>query len=211
MIEIDECLAKYLELGEFFNPDYGEGNEVLIQFKKGNKILNNDHIDALVTILEKRPIGRDHYFVADLLYLYRPIPLPFFQPMIDCGIDFKDPSSNRSFLRPCLRGFGEMAVAQLLLKKFNEGDKIRKIGIMTLLYWFRSKEEDVLDDLIAVMIEYANKSDLLAEKYFYRRRFGQKIQHSTPIPDDAYLLKDAVKNDMPSKLFLRQLGWKVDD
>lgn len=148
-LQIQDIKAHYAnsDLRSYFGPDYGRTAPVLIKFKQTFPLLEDHQVLELKRILAMRPVGADHIIAADLLYMYRPIPAVLFEPMMDCAIDYEDPSFNRVFLRPCMKAFGDKAVADMLLKKFRQGDTTRKDGIVRLLYWFRYKNEDDVQDL----------------------------------------------------------------
>lgn len=210
-LQIQDVWAYYNDSGEhcFFGPDYGRPAKALIEFKKTYPALTEQHIQQLKCILIKREVGSEQIFAADLLYMYRPIPLSLFEPMIDCAIDFRDPSFNRIFLRPCMKAFGDKAVADMLQRKFLEGDIIRRIGIASLKYWFWFKQYEDVQAFIETVVAHGNQSDNLVEKYIYSLSF--KIESDVPLPTCASELIKAVRHDEKYLQLLRNLGWETKD
>ncbi|NML39939.1 hypothetical protein HHL17_22250 [Chitinophaga sp. G-6-1-13] len=210
-LQIQDIRAYYDNSGEYhyFGPDYRRAAPILIEFKKAYPSLEEHHLHELTAILAKRPVDSDHIVAADLLYMYRPIPAVLFEPMIDCAIDYRDPSFNRIFLRPCMKAFGDKAVAEMLHKKFLEGEIIRRIGVASLLYWFWWKNKEDVQVLYETIIAQGNQSDNLVEKYIYNLYVG--IESDFPLPKNADELKRMVRDNEKCCQLLRDLNWRMGE
>lgn len=63
------------------------------------------------------------------------VPEPLFEPMLNAAIEETNPSSNRSFVEPCMDAFGPRRVNDYLLDAIVSGDDSRKTGAANALYW----------------------------------------------------------------------------
>lgn len=145
-MNIKETLENYIEKGEFFSPDYERDNEILKDFKENNPTLDQEQINELVMILKDfNNEWKTKYFVADLLYYYDKFGHDLMEPMLNLAINYKDPSFNRIFLRPCLRSFGDSEVIQWLIEKINNSTIEEKKGIANLLYWLNISGADTTE------------------------------------------------------------------
>lgn len=207
-MEIKATIIKYKEFGDFFSPEYGCENEVLNEFKRLNQKLREDQKFQLIEILKTGVDNQEKYFVADLLYLYNDFDIELLEPMIFTAIKHKDPSFNRIFLNPCINRFGIKTVIEILKVKFMEGDILCRIGIVNLAYWLRPQEVGVTDILDEIIINEANKSNNLIEKYFYKLRFGDKISSHAEIPNNADELIKAISGQIEYEdILFNKLGW----
>lgn len=208
-MNINQTLKRYLKLGKCFDPDYERDNEVLTEFKKENVSLSPDQVNELIELLKNANQMREKFFVADLMYLYNDIDEKLFEPLIDAAIDYKDPSFNRIFLRPCIRNFGVSKVSNKLTEKFLKADIIGRIGIAKLVYWLRPKNNGEADLLEKVIVERADETDNIIELYFYNLSYHDRISSKTEIPKHASGLVSAIRGqeELESILF-DQLKWK---
>ena len=208
-MNIERAIEKYIELGDFFSPDYEQENEVLTEFKKESPELSQLQITELVEILEKGTDWNKKFFVADLLYLYDKIDEKLYDPLIDSAIEYRDPSFNRIFLKPCINTFGVEKIAKTLTEKFKNADIKNKTSISTLVYWLRPQENGEAEILHSEIINRANKTDNLIELYYYNLRYSDKIKSNKRIPTDANGLINAVKgNSELEHILYDQLKWE---
>jgi hypothetical protein len=205
---IKTTFEKYKALSDYFAPDYERDNEVLTEFKKKKPILSRQQTIELIDLLKNNTEIDDKYFVADLLYLYDNFDREFLEPLIKTGINHKDPSFNRIFLRPCLKTFGVKTVADNLADKFNRADITDRIGISNLVYWIKPEENGDADRLHQTILEKANSISNLIELYHYKLRYGDKIKNGSKIPDNAIDLIKAINgNKEYEDLLFVKLGW----
>src|SRR5574343_500093 len=160
-MDIQTTISKYKDIGDFFDPDYERDNDLLSSFKAKFPDLSKDQTAELVKILKGNGDMKDKYFVADILYLYDNFSVDLFEPLINTAINFRDPSFNRVFLRPCIRVFGVKAVADMLADKFSKGDIAQKTSISTLLYWLHPQENGNADKLHEAILQRAAETNNL--------------------------------------------------
>ena len=206
-MDIQTTINKYKDIGDFFDPDYERDNDLLSSFKAKFPDLSKDQTAELVKILKGNGDMKDKYFVADILYLYDNFSVDLFEPLINTAINFRDPSFNRVFLRPCIRVFGVKAVADLLADKFSKGDIAQKTSISTLLYWLHPQENGNADKLHEAILKRASETNNLIELYYYKLRYSDKIKDSHKIPDNAADLLKLLKDNKEYKDILFELGW----
>lgn len=207
-MRIKLTLDKYLTLADFFAPDYGRKNEVLINFKELNPILSAQHTADLIELLKNSNEITHNYFVADLLYLFPQFDSELLEPLLQAGINCNDPSYNRIFLRPCISTFGIKTVANKLIDKFMKADVVDRIGIANLIYWLRPQENENLDRLHETFINEMNKSTNLVELYHYKLRYSNKIKGADKIPNSASELIQVIKgNKEYEDLLFNKCGW----
>lgn len=139
-MNIESALNEYRIEENFFAPEYDAANAALNKFRSQHIHLTSEETDYLKNILEQGENWPDKYFVADLLYLYDPIPDKLLAPMLRSAIQFDDPSFNRIFLKPCIKSYGLKKIEQLLDEKEREGDASEKEGVARLRYWLRSED-----------------------------------------------------------------------
>jgi len=208
-MNIEKSIEEYLKLGDFFNPDYEQDNEVLIKFKEESPELSQSQITELVGILNYENDWNKKFFVADLLYLYNGIDEKLHEPLIKSAIEYQDPSFNRIFLRPCIRNFGVESVAKKLSEKFRNADIKDKASISNLVYWLRPRDNGEAEILEREIMNRANETDNLIELYFYNLNYPNKIKSKQRIPTDANGLINAVKgNSELETILFDQLKWK---
>lgn len=204
-MEIQAALANYRSLEDYFAPDYEQNNEVLDDFKRKYQDLTAEQTKELVDILINSQDIIDKFFVADLLYLYPRFDQSLLEPMLQTAIEYKDPSFNRIFLRPCLTAFGLETVADLLTDKFYKADIVGRIGISKLIYWMGATE-----NLQQAILAQANVTQNLIELYFYKLCFRDKIKDSQNLPDHAAgLVKAIAGNKEYEDLLFNKLGWVI--
>ncbi|WP_207531813.1 hypothetical protein [Desertivirga arenae] len=128
---ISDALTQYLELGSYFDPEYGRENEVLNMFKKDNPILSAAHAQELIVILEDwSGDNKRMYFVADLAYLYDSLPIELVIKLLNTAVAWDDPSFNRVFLRPCLTSLPHEKVTWILQRRF----RLYPTGVINLIF-----------------------------------------------------------------------------
>jgi hypothetical protein len=128
---ISEALTQYLELGSYFDPEYGRENEALNSFKRENPILSVTHAQELIDIL--KDLSGDNkrtYFVADLAYLYNSLPIELVIQLLNTAAAWDDRSFNRIFLRPCLTSLPHEKITWLLRRRF----RLYPTGVKSLVY-----------------------------------------------------------------------------
>jgi len=209
-MQLKDCLEEYKLLEDYWAPDYKCRNKALISFKLKHKVLSEEHVFELKNLLESETTGPDQFFVADLLYLYRGFSSELFEPMINRAILYRDPSFNRIFLRPCAATFGWTAVADLLTEKFRAGDILVKLGINSLVYWIRPKNDDDIkatERLFETIIATANQSTNLVEIYLYGLRFKNRMTYKGYMPNDADDLLKKTRGIPSCEELLIKLGW----
>jgi hypothetical protein len=207
-MDIQTTLDNYKSLGDYFAPDYDQENEVLNSFRKENPTLSKQQTTQLIDILNRSNDISDKYFVADLLYLYDEFDQELLEPLLLTAINYKDPSFNRIFLRPCITAFGSKTVADSLADKFRKADILERIGIANLLYWLRPQENGEADNLHQTILEKANRTENLIELYYYKLRYADKIKDSAKIPNSAEELMKAIKgNNQYESLLFDKLNW----
>lgn len=208
---IEESLIQYKQLAEFFSPEYDRENEVLKSFKKKNKRLSHNQTFELQSLLKNSNDWQDKYFVADLLYLYKKFDWTLVEPLLNCAIEFKDPSFNRIFLIPCLRAFGTKKISLMLHDKFINGDIVTRIGISNLCYWIRPKKDSDIDALRNAIIEQVRKTQNLVELYHYRLAVGESV-NDKDAPRNAAELSEAIEgNEELEDLLYSKLSWLRPD
>lgn len=134
--------SRYRNEENYFAPEYEGENDVLNEFYSLHPNLSSEEINYLKDTLQNADDWPDKYFVADLMYLYNPIPNELLQPILCCAILHEDPSFNRIFLKPCIKSFGLKRIKNLLDEKENNGDMSEKEGIARLRYWLRPVESE---------------------------------------------------------------------
>lgn len=209
-MEIKKCLDEYKLLEDYWAPDYKMRNKALISFKLKHRILSDEHVQELKKLLDTETIGPDQYFVADILYLYRGFSPELFEPMINCAIKYRDPSFNRIFLRPCASTFGWKAVVEVLTEKFQAGDILVKLGVTSLFYWIRPKDDhadEVIEKLSGTIVEEANRSTNLVEIYLYGLMFKGRMSYKGYMPNGAHDLLARTKGISECEELLLKLGW----
>lgn len=207
-MDIQTTINKYKDIGDFFDPDYKRDNDLLSSFKAEFIDLSKDQTAELVKILNGNGDMKDKYFVADILYLYDSFSVDLFEPLINTAINFRDPSFNRVFLRPCIRVFGVKAVADMLADKFNTGDIVQRLSISTLLYHLRPQENGNADNLHKAILKRADETTNLIELYYYKLRYSDRIKNGNKIPNNANDLITLVKgNKEYEDLLFNKLGW----
>lgn len=207
-MQIQDTLAQYKELGDYFAPEYESDNEVLSKFKQVHLTLSADQTNELIQILTINDNIDDRFFVADLLYLYDNFDTSLLVPMLDNAIAYKDPSFNRIFLNPCLTVFGVKTVANILAEKFSKADIIERVGISKLVYWLRHDNPEDVQKLHQLIIDRANETQNLVELYYYGLPFRNKIKNGSTIPDNAADFIKSIKGKTEYDDLLKQLGWE---
>lgn len=208
-MDIQTTLYNYKSLGEYFAPDYEQGNEVLNDFKSKNPILLEQQIIQLNNILKKSNEITDKYFVADLLYLYDSFDQELLDPLLQSAINHNDPSFNRIFLRPCITAFGIRKIVDTLAYKFQNAGIEQRIGISNLLSWLRPNKNGEVDNLHQVILAKADKTENLVELYHYKLNYFDKIKDSYKIPNNVKELMSAIKENAEyEELLFNKLGWK---
>ncbi len=207
-MDIQTTLDSYKSLGDFFAPDYEQDNEVLTDFRRNNPVLLKEQTSQLVDILKNSKEIVEKYFVADLLYLFDSFDIELLEPMVRTAIEYKDPSFNRIFLRPCIKAFGTKKVSEILADYFRNGDIEERISISNLLYWLHPRDNGQADNLHHVILERANSTDHLIELYHYKLRYGSEIKDSENIPNNAIELIKAIDgNEDYESLLFNKLNW----
>jgi hypothetical protein len=208
-MNIEKAIEKYLELGDFFSPDYERENEVLTKFKEDSTELSQSQIIELIEILNNKSDLNPKFFVADLLYLYNRIDEKLLDPLINSAIALQDPSFNRIFIKPCIRNFGVKKVAEKLTEKFKNADLKGRVSISNLVYWLRPQKNGEADLLHSEIINRANATDNLIELYFYNLNYRGKIKNTKRIPSDANGLMKAISgNSELEHILFDELKWK---
>jgi len=205
---LEQTIADYNKLGEFFSPDYGRENEVLSAYKSEHGSLSDMQVNTLIDILNSKDDWTEKFFVADLLYLYPDFPVALVDPMLYCAVTYQDPSFDRIFLRPCMNRIGTRTVVDKLISYLETGTMKERMGVTLLSYWIRG-DESSRTALNAAMMTLASKTTNPVELYHYKLRLDGTIPLFSSIPNDAQGLKDLVKGkpDLEGILF-DQLGWK---
>ena len=207
-MDIKTTLDNYKFLGEYFSPDYEQDNQVLLDFKRHNPTLSKKQSNQLIDILKTSKDQIEKYFVADLLYLFDNFDIELLNPMLTTAINYKDPSFNRIFLRPCVNVFGTKKVAEILTKHFINGDIEERISISSLLYWLHPQDNGEADNLHKAILEHANSTENLIELYYYKLRYGTKIKNSENIPNNAIELMKAIEgNEQYEIILFNKLNW----
>lgn len=202
-------LQQYKELGQFFDPEYERHNEVLSLFVSEYPQIDDETILSLEAILQGPGDWADKFFVADLLYLYKPIPQQLLDAMLNCAISLPDPSFNRIFLIPCTNSFGMPIVAGFLAEKFNKGDQLIKIGIAKLLYWIRPEKKSEADELFNAVLSHAEVTENLVELYVYQLAFKKPLKPGLILPQNSAELTAAIKgNEAYEDLLYNKLNWQ---
>lgn len=57
--------------------------------------------------------------------------------MLIAAVDEPDPSFNNEFIKPCRRVFDYVDIQKIILDIFRNGDNLKKIGVLKVLYWAR--------------------------------------------------------------------------
>jgi len=207
-MSIQTALDNYKSLGNYFAPDYEQDNEVLTDFKKENPVLVKEQTNQLIEILDNSEDITEKYFVADLLYLFDNFDIELLTPMLRTAINFKDPSFNRIFLRPCINAFGTKIVSESLAENFSSGSLEERISISSLLYWLHPCDNGEAEALHRIILERANSTDNLIELYHYKLCYGSEIKHSDNIPNSAVELMKAINGNEEYETFLfSKLNW----
>jgi hypothetical protein len=208
---IEESLIQYKQLADFFSPEYDRENEVLKSFKKNNKHLSHSQTLELQSLLKDSNDWQDKYFVADLLYLYKKFDWILAESLLNCAIEFKDPSFNRIFLIPCLRVFGAKKISLVLRDKFIRGDLVTRIGISSLCYWIRPKKDKDIEELRKAIVTQSNNTQNLVELYHYRLAIGESVSDKH-VPKNAMELSKAIEgNEELEDLLYNKLSWLRPD
>jgi len=208
-MDIQTALNNYKSLGDFFAPDYLRDNAVLNSFKRDNPTLSEEHTTQLCEILRRNNDIIDKYFVADLLYLYVRFDEELLEPLLITAINLNDPSFNRIFLRPCIKAFGSKAVADYLAERFRESEVEERIGISCLVYWLHPQENGEADNLHNTILQHANATENLIERYYYKLRYSDRIRDSDSIPNNADELMVAIRGNTEYENFLfDKLNWR---
>lgn len=205
-----ELYIKYIERGQFNNPDYERDDELLSLFKIKHSTLSNEQEDQLIYYLMKDDQDwMSMYFVADLLYFYSDFGLDLMENMLQTGVNYSDPSFNRIFLRPCIRSKKRNATMNWLINKFKHGTLIERIGISKLYYWLGFEEVDI-SQLKIEIYNKAKTSNNIIELYFYKLAIGSLGFRFKPIPKDTDSLIKKVKGNTEYEKFLTEdLKWKM--
>jgi hypothetical protein len=207
-MNIETTIKKYKDIGDYFDPDYERDNDLLSSFKREHPDLSKDQVIELVKILNSDRDLQDKYFVADILYLYDNFDAELFEPLINTSINFRDPSFNRVFLKPCMRVFGVKVVADNLADKFTEGNILQRLGISNLLYHLRPQENGNADTLHKAILKRADETTNLIELYHYKLCYSDRIKDNNKIPNNASNLIKLVKgNKEYEDLLFNKLGW----
>jgi hypothetical protein len=74
------------------------------------------------------------WFVADVFKL-QTLPRRLLGPMVRAGVLTRNPSTNRSFIEPCVNSLGGRQVLELLLRYLESGTDAEKAGAASALYW----------------------------------------------------------------------------
>ena len=144
-MDIQSALREYIKEENFFAPDYDRENEALQKFQSTHTFLSHAETEYLKNILEDSDDIYEKIFVADLMYLYNPIPDNLLPAMLRNGIKFEDPSFNRIFLRPCIKSFGYGKIEKMLDEIEHNGSTLEKVGVARLRYWLRPIEPEIDD------------------------------------------------------------------
>ena len=207
-MKIDKAIAQYIAEANFFAPDRGQENLTLHNFKKEHPDLSDSNVRALRKIL-KADNWQEKFFVVDLLYLYESFDESLLNPMIENAISSPDPSSNRIFLRPCMRVFGISTVSNLLAEKFIDSDAVRKIRISSLVYWLQRDNDGDIDKLEQAIVNRSKQTDNIVELYHYNRYFPDKVALDQNIPHNAEELINQIKGNIELEdLLFNGLGWQ---
>lgn len=115
------------------NNHYGRP-QVLRQFRMQFKRFGDNDLSVLKSFL----LDNDKkWFVAHLLDNLDTFPNDLLEPMLIAAVNEPDPSFNNEFVKPCRRVFDYVDIQNILLDKFRNGDKDKKIGVLKVLYWAR--------------------------------------------------------------------------
>ncbi|MEW6737844.1 MAG: hypothetical protein AB1489_41580 [Acidobacteriota bacterium] len=136
------------------------------------------------------------------------LPQELFFPMIKAAIYEPCPSSNRSFVEPCIKTFGHRVVNLALLEVLENGTDFEKVGAVNALYWaqvqltfnFAVTDYKVENATAESQKEYSALSDIrLKKQCLYLKEFinnpnievRRSIIASLPLDKDSY--PDALK------------------
>jgi len=139
-MDIQTAHSAYRNEENYFAPEYDGENNALNKFYSLHSTLTTESINYLRDILQSADNWLDKYFVADLMYLYDPIPEQLLGSMIECAIQNEAPSFNRIFLKPCLKSYGLERIKHLFNERERNGNTLEKKGIERLRYWLRPVE-----------------------------------------------------------------------
>lgn len=210
-----DTILKYLEFGQYNLPDYERENPILDEFRNHNSELDEQMVKEFTKILGDESKIEEKYFVADLLYLYEDFSEELLLPMLRAGIQFKDPSFNRVFLRPCIRVFGYMKVAEKLRDEFITGDIVAKIGIANLMYWFTRDKKNNSTSIDIEILKRIKSTKNLVELYHYKFLYSKKVStyyrifKFLKVPNSAdELIKNIKGNEEYENILYNKLGWK---
>lgn len=108
--------------------------KVLLQFRGRYKGFTDKDINTLISFLND---DEKKWFVASLLDVLDTFPIELLKPMLNAAVNERDPSFNNDFIRPCRRIFDYVEIQHILFDIFQHGDKRKKIGVTSALYWAR--------------------------------------------------------------------------
>jgi hypothetical protein len=84
--------------------------------------------------------------LANVLRSWRgtaPVPKRAFATMLRAAVEERDPSFNRLYVEPCVRGYGRRATVEALLRFLEEGTTRDKAGAANALYWTRLGDDEL--------------------------------------------------------------------
>jgi len=85
------------------------------------------------------------FFVAFVLKEPHTVPEPLYESMMRAAVYERNPSKNNAFVKPCVATFGLRRVNETLLKWFEIGSEMEKVGAVQAMYWaslIRGRDSD---------------------------------------------------------------------
>ena len=210
-MKIDETYQKYLDRGKWFNPDYEREDELLSSFKAENENLSDSQEKKFEDYLKNDDHNlTHHYFVADLLYYYSDFGTSLMISMLEMAVNYRDPSFNRIFLRPCIRSKKKEESMTWLIEKFKTGTLLERIGISNLYYWLGIEQVD-RTELKKLIYHKSQSTNNLIELYFYQLAIGKLGFRIKRIPKDADSLIRKVRGNKDfEKMLIEDLKWEIN-
>jgi len=97
--------------------------------------LPKDRPDALWWFISALRDKDKKWFVAKVLTLSSPMPRTLLEPMLIAGLMERNPSNNRQFIEPCVRTFGNTAIAIRLRELATTLEETEHDALSQALYW----------------------------------------------------------------------------
>ncbi len=152
------------------------------QMLAARKLVATNTAEGWEWLAESLNHPRRKWFVA-CVFEKQPVPRRLLAGMLRAGVLESNPSSNRLFIKPCVRSFGGLRVNRVLLQYLRSGTDEEKAGAARALYWARENPRN--EDLESIELQLRDQflREFVANNDL---RVSQAILPMLILQEDAY-------------------------